>query len=103
MDSQISYLMKDMTNDEKIMFMSEFAGEKKDLAIGVLLALFLGGFGAHKFYFGQFVLGIVYFLFCWTFIPSLISLIEALLMQGTIRQYNNLVARRAYENIRLRR
>ena len=103
MDSQISYLMKDMTNDEKIMFMSEFTTERKDLAIGVLLALFLGGFGAHKFYLGQFVLGIVYFLFCWTFIPSLIGFIEALLMQGTIRQYNNLIARRAYENIRLRR
>ena len=103
MDFQISYLMKNMTNDEKIIFMSEFTGEKKDVAVGVLLALFLGGFGAHKFYLGQFVLGIVYILFCWTFIPTLISLFEALLMRGTIRQYNYLVARRAYENIRLRR
>ena len=103
MDSQISYLMKNMTNDERIIFMSEVTGEKKDVAIGVLLALFLGTFGAHKFYLGQFVLGIIYFIFCWTFIPTIVSFIEALLMQGTIRRHNYLVARRAYENIRLRR
>ena len=103
MDSQISFLMKNMTNDERIIFISEVNGEKKDAAIGVLLALFLGGFGAHKFYLGQFVLGITYLVFCWTLIPFIVSFVEALLMQRTIRRHNYLVARRAYENIRLRR
>jgi TM2 domain-containing membrane protein YozV len=33
----------------------------------------------HKFYLGQIGRGFLYLLFCWTFIPSLISLIEAIL------------------------
>jgi len=41
-----------------------------------LLAFFLGGFGAHKFYVGKYGQGIVYFLFCWTGIPGLIAFIE---------------------------
>ena len=42
----------------------------------VLLAFFLGGIGAHKFYLGRVGQGILYLLFCWTFIPGIIALIE---------------------------
>lgn len=41
-----------------------------------LLAFFLGGIGVHKFYAGKIGTGILYILFCWTFIPSIISFIE---------------------------
>lgn len=41
-----------------------------------LLALFLGGFGAHKFYCGRTGMGILYLVFCWTFIPAFIAFIE---------------------------
>jgi len=43
-----------------------------------LLALFLGGFGAHHFYLGQIGLGILYLLFFWTFIPAIVAFFEAL-------------------------
>ena len=42
------------------------------------LAIFLGGFGAHKFYQGKTLQGVLYFLFCWTAIPSFIGLGEGL-------------------------
>ncbi len=42
----------------------------------LLLAFFLGGLGGHKFYAGKTGLGILYLVFCWTYIPSLIALIE---------------------------
>ena len=42
----------------------------------VLLAFFLGGIGAHKFYAGKIGAGICYLLFCWTFIPAFIAFIE---------------------------
>lgn len=45
----------------------------------VLLAFFLGGFGVHKFYAGKIGMGILYLLFCWTFIPGCIALIEAII------------------------
>ena len=41
-----------------------------------LLAFFLGGFGAHKFYVGKYGQGIFYILFCWTGIPGLIAFVE---------------------------
>lgn len=42
----------------------------------VLLAFFLGGIGIHKFYAGHILLGFIYLIFCWTFIPGFIAFIE---------------------------
>ena len=47
-----------------------------------LLAFFLGGLGVHKFYLGQGGLGVLYLLFCWTFIPAFVAFIEALVLFG---------------------
>ena len=41
-----------------------------------LLAFFLGGIGIHKFYAGKTGSGILYIVFCWTFIPAFIAFIE---------------------------
>ena len=41
-----------------------------------LLAFFLGGLGVHKFYAGKIGTGILYFLFCWTFVPGFIAFID---------------------------
>lgn len=43
----------------------------------ILLALFLGSFGIHRFYARKFISGAIYLLLSWTFIPTLLSLIEA--------------------------
>lgn len=45
-----------------------------------LLALLLGGIGVHRFYLGRPGSGILYALFCWTFVPLAISLIEAVVL-----------------------
>ncbi len=45
-----------------------------------LFAFFLGGLGAHKFYLGQPGMGILYLVFCWTFIPSIVALIEGVVL-----------------------
>lgn len=50
----------------------------KNRTTAAILALFLGGIGMHKFYLGQWVWGLLYALFCWTFIPAFIALIEAI-------------------------
>ena len=43
-----------------------------------MLALFLGGIGVHRFYLGRPVSGLFYLLFCWTFVPGIIALVEFL-------------------------
>lgn len=43
-----------------------------------ILALFVGGLGIHKFYAGQTGMGIIYLLFCWSFIPAIVAFIEAI-------------------------
>ena len=44
-----------------------------------IFAILLGGIGIHKFYLGRIGQGILYILFCWTFIPALIGLIEGII------------------------
>ena len=51
----------------------------KNRITAALLAFFLGGFGIHHFYLGNTVRGIIYLIFCWTFIPALIAFIEGIL------------------------
>lgn len=48
----------------------------KNKAIATILAFFLGGLGIHKFYLGKSFQGIMYMLFCWTFIPSILAFFE---------------------------
>lgn len=50
-------------------------GTKSRIA-AALLAFFLGGFGVHKFYLGRVAAGILYLIFCWTFIPAIIAFVE---------------------------
>ncbi len=45
-----------------------------------LLAFFLGGLGAHKFYLGNVGMGILYLLMCWTFIPAIVAFIEFIIL-----------------------
>lgn len=51
-------------------------GGKNKLA-AALLAIFVGWAGIHRFYLGQWW-GVFYFLFCWTFIPMVVSFIEGI-------------------------
>jgi len=52
----------------------------KDKNVAAILAFFFGGIGVHKFYLGQIGSGIVYLMFCWTFIPSIIAFIEFIIL-----------------------
>lgn len=50
--------------------------------LAIVLAVFLGGLGAHKFYLGQMMWGVIYLVFCWTFIPAIVGLVEGILYAG---------------------
>ncbi|WP_326981622.1 TM2 domain-containing protein [Chryseobacterium sp. MYb264] len=48
----------------------------KDKNTAAILAFLIGGLGIHRFYLGQPILGILYLLFSWTFIPLCIAIID---------------------------
>ena len=52
---------------------------KVSKGIYILLALILGGIGAHKFYAGKWIAGILYLLFSWKYIPVIISALEVII------------------------
>lgn len=60
-------------------FQSSYTSPKSKTTAG-LLALFLGGIGVHYFYLGKTLPGIIFLVLCWTYIPSLIALIQAIMM-----------------------
>lgn len=47
--------------------------------IYIVLALFLGGFGVHKFYARKTGMGLLYLVFCWTGITQIIAIIGGIL------------------------
>jgi TM2 domain-containing membrane protein YozV/RNA polymerase subunit RPABC4/transcription elongation factor Spt4 len=55
------------------------AGGDKEKLVAGLLAILLGGLGAHKFYLEDTKMGVIYLCFFWTFIPAIIGLIEGIL------------------------
>ena len=77
-----------MNEQQRTWFYAEYQAAEKNEVVGVLLSLFLGHFGIHKFYMGETGWGVVYLLFCWTGIPTILGFIECFFMPGRVRAYN---------------
>jgi TM2 domain-containing membrane protein YozV len=60
-----------------------FQRPMKSRGAAILLALLLGGLGGHKFYLNRTGQGILYLIFCWTFIPGIIAFVEAIVYACT--------------------
>src|ERR1700676_314620 len=73
-------------------FQQQYESVRRDEVVGVLLAVFLGGFGLHHFYIGKVGLGILYCCLCWTPIPWVLGFIECFFMPGRVRMYNAIQA-----------
>lgn len=59
----------------------------KDKNVAGILALFLGGFGVHRFYLGQVGLGFFYLIFFWFPLMWIISLIDAIVFFSTDKDH----------------
>jgi TM2 domain-containing membrane protein YozV len=70
---KIVELTQDMTEQQKMLFMMALNGRRKSKGTAYLLAVLLGGAGAHRFYLGKIGRGFVVMLmnlFCWVMIFS---------------------------------
>jgi TM2 domain-containing membrane protein YozV len=86
-------VMQQMTDAQRATFIYQMTAARKNPTTATMLALFLGGLGAHKFYLGKTGFGLLYALFCWTLIPSILGVIEAFTMKGEVERYNEARAR----------
>ena len=73
-------------------FYQQYEAVRRDEVVGILLALFLGTFGAHHFYLRRTGLGILYCCFFWTGITSILGFIECFFMPGRLREFNAIQA-----------
>lgn len=73
-------------------FYQQYESVRRDEIVGILLALFLGGFGIHHFYLRRTGLGILYVCFCWTPIPWILGFFECFFMPGRVREFNAIQA-----------
>lgn len=53
-------------------------GQGRTKIMAAVLAFFFGGLGIHRFYLGYHLVGFLYLLFCWTLMPALMALVEAI-------------------------
>src|SRR3972149_4052203 len=90
LQAELAYnkILQTLPQDKQVIFLMQYTSVKKNPTSAVLLALFLGGLGIHKFYMGQIGLGILYLIFCWTYIPAIIAFIEAFMIAGQVSKYN---------------
>jgi TM2 domain-containing membrane protein YozV len=79
-------------NNPEYIFQQQYQSVRRDEIVGVLLALFLGGFGAHHFYLRRTGMGVLYLLFSWTGVPWLIGFLECFFMPGRVREFNAIQA-----------
>lgn len=68
--------MYNMSNIRKI---GDRTMNEVNKVIYIVLAVFLGSFGIHKFYARKTGMGILFLVFCWTGIPQILAIIGAIL------------------------
>ena len=62
-----------------------------------ILNILLGNIGVGHFYTGQILRGILDILFCWTYIPSLIGIIEGIIwLTYSDEEFNNKFNKKQY-------
>lgn len=93
-------LAGNMTEEQRALFYAQMTVVQKDEVVGVLLALFLGTFGAHHFYLRRPGLGALYCIFFWSGVPTIAGFIECFFMPGRVRQFNAEQAMLLAANIR---
>lgn len=73
-------------------FQAEYGRRRRSPAVALALCLTLGAFGAHEFYLGRLLSAALRLLFCWTGIPLLLSLWDALSLTSRVHTYNTRMA-----------
>ena len=107
----LNYAKGELEPAELSQFMMTFQSQQKTTSTGVLLALLLGGFGAHKFWNNETGAGVIYLL-CGTLgwfivvppiIIAIMCIVDACQMSKTVERANLSCARQLVEEFKILR
>jgi TM2 domain-containing membrane protein YozV len=93
----------DMTPQQQLYFRQEYDRQVRNPSTALILTVLFGGLGAHRFYLREWGWGIAYVLFFWTYIPSIISIIECPLIRSRTTRYNERCAQQILTTMNLPR
>ncbi len=85
-------ILNSLSEEERALFHAEYNRSRKDPTHGLLFALVIGTLGGHRFYLAQPGLGLLYILFCWTLVPTIVSIVECYYIVDRVHRYNDTVA-----------
>ena len=95
--SQVALLKKDLSNEERMQFDMQFAGQRKNPTTALILGLFLGLLGIDRFYIGHVGLGVGKLLTLgglWIW-----QIIDWFLIMGATRRRNIGIAQQIHDSI----
>jgi TM2 domain-containing membrane protein YozV len=84
MERITTLIVHDLTERELLVLRQEVESRKKSVAAAWLLWLFLGFFGAHRFFLGRIGTGIAMLLLCWLTL-GIWWIVDAFLIPGMLR------------------
>ena len=92
-------MMKDLTDQQKMLFSSQFDSAKKDRNTILILSVFLGTWGIDRFMIGDMVMGILKLLTLG--LCGILWLIDLFLIRGKVDEYNRKKANEILAGIKL--
>jgi TM2 domain-containing membrane protein YozV len=81
-----------LSSGQLLLFTERYNLQRRSQGTALILCLLLGAIGGHKFYLRKNIAGVLYLLFCWSFIPAILSIADLFLVSSQVRRYNNLQA-----------
>jgi TM2 domain-containing membrane protein YozV len=92
-------MMKDLTDQQKMLFSSQFDSAKKDRNTILVLSVFLGSWGIDRFMIGDMGMGILKLLTLG--LCGILWLIDLFLIRGKVDEYNRKKANEILAGIKL--
>jgi TM2 domain-containing membrane protein YozV len=84
--AELLAMQQGLTDQQKLIFMSQYNSEKKDRTTGLILAVLIGKFGVDRFYLNDIAMGILKFI---TLGGCLIWwVVDWFTVQGRVDEYN---------------
>ncbi|MCX7001767.1 MAG: TM2 domain-containing protein [bacterium] len=96
---ELATMQQGMTDQQKMQFITQYNGSKKDPTIAIVLAVVLGGLGVDRFYAGDIGLGLLKLFTAG--LCGIMWLIDIFLISGRVSEFNRAKAQEIVQAIKI--